>query len=116
MNVAGLTEKELAERCQPWAVKFIRKHGREPDGIDSLAHRGNYMLSKGNEANMGDLSALSRLFNLAVDELLPDTPADIPIGNCSLLIANMLASLRLIEQRRQRRREGIDLRKRGPSA
>ena len=102
MNVANLTEEELAERYQPWAFEFIRKHGREPDGIDSLAHHGDYMLAKGNEAGIDDLLALSRLFNLALDELSQDTPTDIPIGNCSLLIADMLASLRLIEQQRQR--------------
>ena len=98
MNPSDLTDQELAELYQPWTVEFIKKHGREPTGIDSLRHHGDYMMAKGNEADVGDLQSLSRLFNLALGELVQDAPATIYVGNCSTLITNMLSMLRLIQK------------------
>ena len=100
MNVTELTDEELAERYHPWVVAFIQKHGREPTGIDSLRHHGDYMMAKGSEADIGDLFALARLFNLAVDELIEDAPATMYAGSCSLLIADMLSVLSSLQQQR----------------
>ena len=101
MNVTDLTDLELAELYQPWAVEFIKKHAREPTGIDSLRHHGDYMLAKGNDADIGDLQMLSRLFNLAVEEVAKDSPATIYVGSCSQLIASMLSTLRSVQQQRE---------------
>ena len=77
MNPSELTDQELVELYQPWAAEFIKRHGRAPTGIDSLRHHGGYMLDKGNEADIGDLQTLSRLFHLAIEELVKDAPATI---------------------------------------
>ena len=98
MNPTELTDQELAELYNPWVVKFIKKHGREPTGIDSLRHHRDYMMAKGNEVDISDLQILSRLFHSAVDELSGDTPADAYVGNCSTLINHMLSMLRLIKK------------------
>lgn len=82
MNVTELTDQELAELYQPWAIEFIRKHGREPAAIDSLRHHGDYMMAKGGEADEGDLQILSRLFNPALEELAEETPATSFVGSC----------------------------------
>ena len=102
MNVTELTDQELAEIYQPWAIEFIKKHGREPAAIDSLRHHGDYMMAKGNEADVGDLQSLSRLFYQAIEELVEDAPATIFVGGCSSLIANMLSALRLVQQQKER--------------
>ena len=97
MNVTELTDQELAELYHPWVVKFIKKQGREPTGIDSLRHHSDYMKAKGNEADIDDLQALARLFNLALDELIADAPPGMQAGSCSPLIANMLSTIRSIQ-------------------
>lgn len=98
MNATELTDQELAELYQPWAVEFIKKHGKEPAAFDSLRHHGDYMMAKGNDADIGDLQVLSQLFNLALEALVEDTPATIYVGSCSPLIANMLSMLRLVKK------------------
>jgi len=102
MNATELTDQELAALYHPWAIEFIKKHGREPAAIDSLRHHGDYMMAKGNEADVGDLQSLSRLFNLALEELAEDAPATIYIGNCSSLIVNMLSALRAAQHQKDR--------------
>ena len=102
MNVTELSDAQLAELYQPWAIEFIKTHGREPAAIDSLRHHGDYMMAKGSEADMGDLQSLSRLFNLALEELVEDAPATIYVGSCSPLIANMLSALRLVQQQKEK--------------
>lgn len=98
MNPTELTDQELAELYQPWAVEFIKTNGREPTGIDSLRHHGDYMIAKGNDADIGDLQVLSRLFNLTIEELVEDAPATIYVGSCASLISDMLSMLRLIQK------------------
>ena len=98
MNETELTDQELAVLYHPWAVEFIKIHGREPTGIDSLRHHSDYMMAKGDGADIGDLQILSRLFNLAVDELIADAPAAMYVGSYSQLIADMLSALRSVQQ------------------
>ena len=47
------------------------------------------MMAKGNEADLSDLQTLSRLFNLAIEELVDDAPATKSIRSCAPLIANI---------------------------
>ncbi|MCY3864265.1 MAG: hypothetical protein OXG68_02390 [Chloroflexi bacterium] len=101
MNVTELTDQELAELYHPWAIEFIKKQGREPAAIDSLRHHGDYMMAKGNETDVGDLQSHSRLFYQAIEELVEDAPATIYVGSCLSLIANMLSTLRAIQNQNE---------------
>lgn len=60
------------------------------------------MMAKGDEADVGDLQSLSRLFYQVLEELVQDAPATIYVGSCSSLIANMLSALRLVQQQKER--------------
>ena len=46
-------------------------------------------MAKGNEADLSDLQTLSRLFNLAIEELVDGAPATRSIRSCAPLIANI---------------------------
>ena len=96
-----MTDQELAGLYQLWAIEFIKKQGREPAAIDGLRHHCDYMMAKGNETDVGDRQVLSRLFYQALEELVEDAPATIYIGSCSSLIANMLSTLRAIQNQNE---------------
>ncbi|MCY3801976.1 MAG: hypothetical protein OXG46_10400 [Chloroflexi bacterium] len=49
-----MTDQELAELFQSWAVEFIRKKGRAPRGIDVLRHQSDYMMAKVNDDDICD--------------------------------------------------------------
>lgn len=66
--------------------------------IDCQRHHGDYIMAKEYEADISDLRILSRLFKLALQELVEDAPDIMYIGSCSSLIAHMQSTLRLEQQ------------------
>lgn len=102
MSVPELSDQEMTERYQPWAVEFIKKHGKESTGIDSLRHHSDYMMAKGDAADIYDLQIPSRLFNQALEEHIKDVSATMNVGSCSSLISHMLSALRLIQKQSEK--------------